>query len=77
MVISDRLWFNSPDHAQRFATAVEAAGYEAALEHDEDADEFDEPFRFGVTYTGPMVTRASDTPQSRPGRMASRFQRNC
>lgn len=76
MLKCDCLWFSCQENAQRFAAAVEAAGHEAVLEHDEDADEFDEPFRFGVTYTGPVVTVFSETPHSPLGRLASRFQRN-
>lgn len=75
MVKQDSLYFDCRNRAERFAEAVIGAGFEAAVTLDEDAYEFDDPFKFIVTYTGPQVTDFSLAPYSALGRMASRFTR--
>ncbi|WP_219096286.1 hypothetical protein [Pseudomonas sp. UMAB-40] len=73
MASTDTLWFSDRSDADRFMSAVVAAGNEASLCIDEEAHEFNDPDVYGVTYSGFEVTQHSETPYSACGRRASRF----
>lgn len=75
LVKHDVLCFDCPDLAEQFAQAVVAAGFEATVRFDKDAEFFNDPYKFDVIYTGPQVTKLSTSPYSPLGRKASRFTR--
>ncbi|WP_137887681.1 hypothetical protein [Pseudomonas sp. 2FE] len=70
---TDTLYFQLREQSDRFAMAVIATGNEAEQFLDTESD--GDPYRYGVTYTGPEVTEFSQSPYSGTGRLASRFTR--
>ncbi|MCY1550570.1 hypothetical protein D9M68_868360 [compost metagenome] len=72
-MIGDTLWFSCIEHADRFAQALDAAGYSCKRVFDDDFS-CETEWRHGVDYDAPEVTEYSTTPYSPAGRKASRFQ---